>query len=46
MPVKVLLNAIHDVVKWVLHVVCTPIVAMLKAVEAGLTHLREELEKL
>ena len=42
---KNLLNAIHDVVKGLLHAVLVPVVAVLKAVIAGLTHLLIEVEK-
>ncbi len=42
---KTLLNAIHDVVHAGLHIVLIPVVAALKAVVAGLTHLLAEIEK-
>lgn len=46
MPVKALLNAVHDVVKWTLHVICVPAVAILKALASGIDHLIIEIEKL
>lgn len=46
MPTKELLNAIHDVVRWVGHVILVPIVAVLKGITALTTHLTIELEKI
>lgn len=43
---KSLLNAIHDVVHLGLHIVLIPVMASLKAVIAGLTHLEAELSKI
>jgi hypothetical protein len=43
---KTLLNAIHDVVHAGLHIALVPVMAVLKAVIAGLTHLQAELEKI
>lgn len=42
---KNLLNAMHDAIKWCLHVVLVPFMAVLKAVITGLQHLYDELAK-
>ena len=43
---KALLDAIHDAVRWVLHIVFVPIVAGLKGLIAGLTYIHDEAAKL
>lgn len=45
MPIKSLLDAIHDSVRWVLHIVLIPLIAVLKAVDTGVQHLITELSK-
>lgn len=45
MPVKELLNAIHDTVRFVGHVLLIPVIAILKAVDGGAQHLINELSK-
>lgn len=42
---KNLLNAFHDVVHALLHIILIPVVVTLKAMVAGLTHLLTEVEK-
>lgn len=46
MPVKELLNSIHDTVRWLGHVALIPVIAALNAVIAGATHVRDELGKI
>jgi len=45
MVLKELLNAIHDTLKWVLHVVLIPVIAALKGITTVTTHVTTELEK-
>ncbi len=42
---KTLLNAIHTAVRWLVHVALIPVVALLKALVAGLQYLHDELAK-
>lgn len=42
---KIFLNGIHAVVKWTAHIILIPVVALLKATIAGLTHLHDAAEK-
>lgn len=43
---KILMNGLHTAVKWLLHVILIPVLALLKAIIACLTYLRDELETL
>lgn len=45
MVTKDLLNAFHDFVKWIAHIVLIPAMAALDASIAGLTRLKDELSK-
>lgn len=42
---KKLLNAVHDVVHKIVHVLLIPVVAVLKGIVALLSHLLTEVEK-
>lgn len=45
-PVKKgLFNSIHAGLKWLLHVILIPVIALLKALTAGIAHLLIDLEK-
>jgi hypothetical protein len=45
-PVKKgFLNSIHAAVKWLFHIILIPVVALLKALEAGIAYLVTELSK-
>jgi len=45
MPFQPFLIALHDVGKWLLHVVLIPVVAGLKALISGLTYIHDEIAK-
>jgi hypothetical protein len=45
MAIKELLNAIHDVFRWLLHIILIPLVALLKGITSVSSHLTTELEK-
>lgn len=45
MPLQNLLKAIHDTAQWLLHICLIPVITVLKAIEAGVTHLVTELSK-
>lgn len=46
MPIKDLLNAFHDTVKFIGHVILIPFIAVLKAIDSGCQHLITELSKI
>ena len=45
MPFKELLNSIHDSLRFLAHSALVPVIAVLKAVDAGVQHLVSELSK-